>query len=250
MVSTSDEAAANNSANNSAIDAREALDRLQARYRGEYGADAVVHAQREVEAKLEAGGELDAEDQVLLLDAVAAVRQVRQQLEFQESSLLQLAHDRGGMSLTSLAPALGVKSRQAVEQRYRRRVDLAKGKNLKWARSRQRENRARTAWADEHSEAVDQAIAAMTAIAESAKAAGITLSGTTDLLMFTGADRYTRYRDEDRHHVFMYAGWAAKNVLDAPPGTFDTEAVDNATLTVKLNDELKAVGRRASTTPR
>lgn len=249
MVSTSDETAANDSV----IDARGALDRLQARYDGSYGEAAVWRAQQEVEEKLDAGGELAAEDQALLLDAVAAIREVRRQLDTQESSLLRLAHDRAGMSLTSLAPALGVKSRQAVEQRYRRRVDFAKGRDLKWARSRQREKRAGATWAGERSEAVDQAIAAMTAVAEAAKNTGNPLRNATDLLMFAGADSYGRYRDEDRHHVLMYAGWAAKSILDAEaatPGTFDSVAVANATLTIKLSDELKAVTRRASTTAR
>lgn len=43
-------------------DAREALGRLEARYRGDYGEDAVARDQHDVEAKGKAGDELDAED--------------------------------------------------------------------------------------------------------------------------------------------------------------------------------------------
>lgn len=91
--------------------ALEALARLQGRY-GTPGAREAAQRVRDDEA----AGANEA------LDAIAVLGLARRELDHLEADLLEIAHDVHRLPWSRLAAALGMKTRQAAEQRYRRRL--------------------------------------------------------------------------------------------------------------------------------
>ncbi|HEU5470478.1 MAG TPA: HSP18 transcriptional regulator [Actinophytocola sp.] len=95
-----------------------------------------------------AGGRPDADH---LLAALTVLRRLREELASWEPTLIAAARD-GGTSWASLAPALGVTSRQAAERRYLRLRPSASGEatgegRVRAERDRRAGDRAVEAWA-------------------------------------------------------------------------------------------------------
>jgi hypothetical protein len=138
------------------IEPQQALQRLRTQY-GPTGVwDVVQDALGDLRAGQRSGKRDGAED--LVLDALAVLRLARQQVDDIEQTLLQIGHEDLGMAMVQLAPALGVNTRQAVEQRYQRKVHGASGANLADARQQRRARMAFAAWLADHQDAVREAV--------------------------------------------------------------------------------------------
>jgi hypothetical protein len=146
------------------IEPRAALRRLAGRYGPTAAYDVVQDALSDVQAGKRAGRR-DGDD-ALVLDALAALPLVRDQLDSIERELLQVGHEELGLTMAQLAPALGVKTRQAAEQRYQRKVHGASGANLADARQRRRTRTAFATWLDEHQADVVDAVAGLLTLVE------------------------------------------------------------------------------------
>ncbi|RSN26817.1 HSP18 transcriptional regulator [Amycolatopsis sp. WAC 04169] len=110
-----------------------------------------VRAVREVVAEARSG----VAEQERLLAALAALREVREQLAAWEPELIAAAR-AGGTSWTALAPALGVASRQAAERRFLRLRPSVSGESTGEARvdaerDRRAGDRAVAEWARRNS---------------------------------------------------------------------------------------------------
>ncbi|AGM08763.1 HSP18 transcriptional regulator [Amycolatopsis keratiniphila] len=110
-----------------------------------------VRAVREVLAEARSG----VADSERLLAALAALREVREQLAAWEPELIAAAR-AGGTSWTALAPALGVASRQAAERRFLRLRPSVSGESTGEARvdaerDRRAGDRAVAEWARRNS---------------------------------------------------------------------------------------------------
>jgi hypothetical protein len=95
-----------------------------------------------------------------VLDALAALRTVREQLAEWEPELIAAARD-GGVSWAALAPALGVASRQAAERRFLRLAPSVTGETTGEARvdaerGRRAGDRAVAEWARRNSAVLRQ----------------------------------------------------------------------------------------------
>ncbi|MFB6726762.1 hypothetical protein ACFCV3_41715 [Kribbella sp. NPDC056345] len=118
-----------------------ALERLQDRLAVTDARDAADEALAAIERH--PGREGNAE---LVLDGLSVLWLARGHLDEVERRLLIHGRETEGLTLEALAPALGVKSKQAAEQRYQRRVRNATGRDLTEARRRARQEAAFAAW--------------------------------------------------------------------------------------------------------
>jgi hypothetical protein len=98
------------------------------------------------------------EESIRALSALAVVRQLREVLDAWEPELIEAARALG-VSWASLAPALGVASRQAAERRYLRlrpSTELTREGAVRAERDRRAGDRAVAQWARDHSATLRQ----------------------------------------------------------------------------------------------
>ncbi|WP_020672246.1 hypothetical protein [Amycolatopsis nigrescens] len=121
--------------------------------------DEPADAIRLIEAALEAA-RVGATDTARVLDALAALRGVRDELAAWEPELITAARAEG-VSWAVLAPALGVASRQAAERRYLRLQPSVTGETtgegrVRAERDKRAGDRAVASWARENSASLRQ----------------------------------------------------------------------------------------------
>jgi hypothetical protein len=223
------------------IEPRAALRRLAGRYGPTAAYDVVQDALSDVQVGKRSGSR-DGDD-ALVLDALAVLPLVRDQLDSIERELLQAGHEDLGLSMAQLAPALGVKTRQAAEQRYQRKVHGASGANLADARQRRRARTAFAAWLDEHQADVVDAVAGLLAVVEEDKALGT--MGARQLAVSVPNFETAEAWDD----VLGYAHTVAKTV-QGDPGRFGPDVVQKAGRVLELYSRGQAAktGRREVTT--
>jgi hypothetical protein len=211
------------------IEPHAALRRLAGRYGPTAAYDVVQDAVSDVQVG-KRSGRRDGDD-ALVLDALAVLPLVRDQLDSIERELLQVGHEDLGLTMAQLAPALGVKTRQAAEQRYQRKVHGASGANLADARQRRRARTAFDAWLADHRVEVEQATAGMVAATRpaAAVAAGI------DPLGFAAKATEARLGG-GWEMVLSYAQAIACTVISRP-GDFGAEVVAVAETVIRLHAE-------------
>jgi hypothetical protein len=171
------------------------------------------------------GGEADS---VPFVDALTDLRELRVQLAAWEPELVTAARS-AGLSWITLAPALGVTSRQAAERRYLRSQPTGNGESTKerrvdTTRDQRAGERAVAAWARENS-------------AELRQLAG-QVSGLDDL---TAAGR----RDADRVHTEL-AGDDTATLLE-PLTTMRSHLADGLAGHAELADRIGTAAQNAET---
>jgi hypothetical protein len=198
-----------------------------------YGVHEAQDAAEEVVHDAAAKGP-DGED--LVLDGLAVLQQARDRLDYIEGRLLRLGRDELDLTWIQLAAGLGITSPQGVEQRYKRRVDLARGRDLATSRAQIRRRRAAAAWLEEHAEAH---------ILLGHFAAGLQTAYDAD------PERYALLRNlnsnletGELHLALVYAAQLAKQVAVAPaqPGVGET-ARELAPAVAELEAEMQRAGR-------
>ncbi|MFB6726752.1 hypothetical protein ACFCV3_41665 [Kribbella sp. NPDC056345] len=110
------------------IEPEDALDRLHTRY----GGDSPRSVFEAAVSDLQTGR---SSDRAVVLDALAMLMLLREELDEHERELLRIGHDELSMAMSDLAPGLGVTSRQAAEQRYQRRLNGANPSSARRRRS-------------------------------------------------------------------------------------------------------------------
>jgi hypothetical protein len=174
-----------------------------------------------------------------VLDALAALPLVRDQLDSIERELLQVGHEDLGLTMAQLASALGVKTRQAAEQHYQRKVHGASGANLADARQQRRARTAFAAWLDEHHADVVDAVAGLLAVVEEDVELGT--MGARQLAVSVPNFETAEAWDD----VLDYAHTVAKTV-QADPGRFGPDVVQKAGRVLELHGAGQAVKVAAS----
>jgi hypothetical protein len=211
------------------MDPTEALTRLADRYGVHEAQDAAEEVVHDAAAK-------DPEGEALVLDGLAVLQLARERLDYIEGRLLRLGRDELDLTWIQLAAGLGITSPQGVEQRYKRRVDLARGRDLGKSRAQIRRRRAAAAWLEEHPDIH---------ILLGHFAAGLQAAYDAD------PDRYgllpglnSKLAAGDLHVALVYAAQLAKQVAVAPaqPGIGDT-ARELAPTVVELEAEMQRAGR-------
>jgi hypothetical protein len=207
------------------IEPRTALRRLAGRYGPTAAYDVVQDALSDVQAG-KRSGRRDGDD-ALVLDALAVLPLVRDQMDSIERELLQVGHEDLGLTMAQLAPALGVKTRQAAEQRYQRKVHGASGANLSDARQRRRARTAFAAWLDKHQADVVDAVAGLLSVVEEDKKLG-TMGARSLAAAVPNFETAEAWDD-----VLDYAHTVAKTV-QGDPGRFGPDVVHKADRVVEL----------------